>query len=1456
MTASGNDFIGLLNQYGEIFWNFSTLMTLQVGALVVVLLLLDLLLRHRTRAVTRYWLWSLVLLKLMLPVSLYSPLSAASWLGDWIPASHSMKTTSTASAIEPLAVPAERALPTNPAAFERPVVPQAMPVPQSLPVTISPTSPEPGPVSTLPDPEVVSPATVTPLQLQPTAILLLCWLSVVIVLSAFVVRRTLRVRRLIQYAKTAPSDLAAQLHACASQLGLKQTRVQLKVSAETGSPAICGLWKPTIILPQHLLGKLNTEQLRQVFIHELAHWKRFDLQLNCLQTLLLILYFYNPLVWLAHLMLRRLREQAVDETALVALNGQSAQYSATLLDIASLTPAPDGASLQLLGILEPRKPLAQRIRRIISRPIPRTARLGLVSFSLILLTGALLLPMSRLDQTRAADAEGQTSEKAAAAETAQTTSEKQTPEKQSTRQPTPPAELKEAETKTTAPQYILSGRLTDPTGAPVTDAQVMLLHRNGGRLLRAMTDKEGNYHFSEIDKPGQHSMMIMSQHWVGIERSSDRPRVDLSADKRQVKNITLERACQLRIQIIDEQGKPVPRVSIYRKLMTDTSGFTPRAVVTDKSGEVTLGLKPSREKYLIGISSPDYALDKLVIQVDDPDQIVTRLIVLQQGEEVDGKVVYADGKIPVGLKISALPEWWDFGRSPAGYRINESGRFTLPHIVAGVYNVTVAVPSRGDMFTDEPVLSRTWLLNRVQPLALKLKIPSPASMVTLSGKISYTGDLKKASTGLLLVANSSDGYNDAYTEVEPGQTDFKFDPIQRGKYRLSLHSTEYELKGDYTVFAPADNLQLNIVVTGKPKITGTVLSAATSQPVSRFKVRAMKLETLRGPNYVQETRWQNVDQTSGNFEVAVNGPGIYRIEVAADGYARALSASVNTDKNQGKPIQIELSKGVTLTGTVVNAQGQPVDGATVIPLSLSRGVMPMTLDQFTTDRDAAKTVDGKFSIPHLAPGKESLKVTHPDYDFAIVKDIDLAVRPLPKVEVTLTQGGTVQGLVTDENGKPQPDVTLFFQDRFGYNGDTSRKAGLLATVITDEEGRYSVSHLPSQICYVNRKDEWNSLGVVRQAVLPQNGKTSTLNLGGSPELRGRLKVNGKPLANTRILLAGENPYFGVFRAYTHTDSEGMFQFFGAGPGQRTLYYEVPKVNNEWVPVKSFDLTSHDQNLGTLDAQVGQLTVNCQPETPDDMRLGLFNYHPVWTASLGAGNLAPRTSSSAPFVFNQVTTREYVLIASRTGYPSVYQKVHITPNNLNDKLTLSIPQGTATTHFKLDQELMKANEPLRLKLWSEDKRLLTNIYSFEKGEFTASHLPAGDYFLTRVDIRETKKLLQFTLQENEQKTVSLTSELFKKSESKLGFRTIDVFTQAGVPLPGCQIQLESGSGRISRHIQQNERQSFAGDPGTYDLTVSYPGFQTLHGIVKLISPDKSWTYPDKLTVNLRLKPEVE
>ena len=76
-------------------------------------------------------------------------------------------------------------------------------------------------------------------------------------------------------------------------------------------------------MPTSLVEKLSPEGLRAALIHELAHIKRADLWVNAVQTVLQVIYFYNPFVWFANAIIRRTCEEAVDETVLVTLGGQA-----------------------------------------------------------------------------------------------------------------------------------------------------------------------------------------------------------------------------------------------------------------------------------------------------------------------------------------------------------------------------------------------------------------------------------------------------------------------------------------------------------------------------------------------------------------------------------------------------------------------------------------------------------------------------------------------------------------------------------------------------------------------------------------------------------------------------------------------------------------------------------------------------------------------------------------------------------------------------------------------------------------------------------------------------------------------------------------------------------------------------------------------------------------------------
>jgi type II secretory pathway component GspD/PulD (secretin) len=187
-------------------------------------------------------------------------------------------------------------------------------------------------------------------------------------------------------------------------MGIKQ-RVRLKLSTNAGSPAVCGLWRPVILIPQALAEKLTPVQLRAVLFHELAHIQRGDVWVNVAQTLLQIFYWWHPLLWLANAQTRRVREQAVDERVMVEMGREAEAYPATLLEVAKLASRRPLTALGLIGIVESKSALAQRIRHLLDTPAPRSAKLGFARLAAIVLVGAVLLPMARGQRRQASQAD-------------------------------------------------------------------------------------------------------------------------------------------------------------------------------------------------------------------------------------------------------------------------------------------------------------------------------------------------------------------------------------------------------------------------------------------------------------------------------------------------------------------------------------------------------------------------------------------------------------------------------------------------------------------------------------------------------------------------------------------------------------------------------------------------------------------------------------------------------------------------------------------------------------------------------------------------------------------------------------------------------------------------------------------------------------------------------------------
>ena len=159
------------------------------------------------------------------------------------------------------------------------------------------------------------------------------------------------------------------------------------------SPAVCGLFNPVILLPQSLVEKLSAGQLRAVLLHELFHLRRKDVWVNCAQALLQIVYWWHPLLWLANARIRRVREEAVDDAVMLALRDEAESYAPTLLEVAKLAFIRPLLSLGLVGIMESRSALRQRIERLVNFRPPRKAGLTFLSLCGIFVFSAVALPM-------------------------------------------------------------------------------------------------------------------------------------------------------------------------------------------------------------------------------------------------------------------------------------------------------------------------------------------------------------------------------------------------------------------------------------------------------------------------------------------------------------------------------------------------------------------------------------------------------------------------------------------------------------------------------------------------------------------------------------------------------------------------------------------------------------------------------------------------------------------------------------------------------------------------------------------------------------------------------------------------------------------------------------------------------------------------------------------------------
>lgn len=283
----------------------TNLMSLTMGGTVavVVMALTARMSRARYAARWRCWLWLLLCLRLMVPVSISFPEQTE------------------------IKAPIQITAPSDIVIFEEKESEQ-LPLPEPTQPTV-PTTPVPTPsVPTTPSaPAVAEPEK----QITLYQIVFAIWaVGAVAVLLWYLFSHWRFLRWLRRWGDPVINAGTIRLF---NELGDKlelNRRPELLVCTGLKVPVLAGVFAPRLLLPE---GEMGEHALRYSILHELTHFKRRDIWLKTLALLVNVVHWFNPFMWYMTRLVERDTELACDEAALKLLPVEEHKaYGTTILD--------------------------------------------------------------------------------------------------------------------------------------------------------------------------------------------------------------------------------------------------------------------------------------------------------------------------------------------------------------------------------------------------------------------------------------------------------------------------------------------------------------------------------------------------------------------------------------------------------------------------------------------------------------------------------------------------------------------------------------------------------------------------------------------------------------------------------------------------------------------------------------------------------------------------------------------------------------------------------------------------------------------------------------------------------------------------------------------------------------------------------------------------------------------
>ena len=179
--------------------------------------------------------------------------------------------------------------------------------------------------------------------------------------------------------------------ACAAVGHTRAIEPKFVVSDSVSGPIAAGIFGGTVVLPRHLVDRVDTANLANVLVHEVAHVARRDQIVVLIQNLVAALYWPHPLVKMLNRELAKAREEVCDNFVLAGIEAPA--YSRTLLSLAELVQQPESMPGSV-GFFTDRWKLEHRVAGLLDTRRDRKTFLSKRSWMCLATTTVLLALMT------------------------------------------------------------------------------------------------------------------------------------------------------------------------------------------------------------------------------------------------------------------------------------------------------------------------------------------------------------------------------------------------------------------------------------------------------------------------------------------------------------------------------------------------------------------------------------------------------------------------------------------------------------------------------------------------------------------------------------------------------------------------------------------------------------------------------------------------------------------------------------------------------------------------------------------------------------------------------------------------------------------------------------------------------------------------------------------------------